>query len=154
METVVPGALQRLRAADIVRMAGLTVASQGQEYCRSGVVHNTQRQGACLSGIVEFPHLSSVVPDTENVTTHMRRFPVEVTLQSSTSWVRSCSCDSPASLLCVHAAAILYQWLAHPEVFMLSHTPPLLPQAASVASSPGSVPVQRGQDEGVKVALP
>ena len=58
MEQVVPSVLQRLRAADIIRMAGLTVASLGQEYCRTGMVHNTQRQGTCLSGTVNVPHMS------------------------------------------------------------------------------------------------
>src|SRR6266581_5522429 len=53
MFDVVPGALQRLRGADIVSMAGLSVASLGQEYCRIGAVHATKRQGARLSGIVE-----------------------------------------------------------------------------------------------------
>src|SRR5438105_10650839 len=53
MYDVVPGALQRLREADIVSMAGLLVASLGQEYYRKGAVHTTKRQGALLSGIVE-----------------------------------------------------------------------------------------------------
>ena len=53
MNEVVPGILQRLRAADIIRMAGLQVASLGQEYARKGAVHTTKRQGARLTGIVD-----------------------------------------------------------------------------------------------------
>ena len=57
MENIVPGALQRLRAADIIRMAGLASASLGQEYCRTGSIHGTQRQGARISGIVTVLHM-------------------------------------------------------------------------------------------------
>ena len=53
MYEVLPGALQRLREADIVSMAGLTVASLGQEYSRAGAVYATKRQEGRLSGIVE-----------------------------------------------------------------------------------------------------
>lgn len=56
MVDVVPGALQHLRAADIIRMAGLSVAALGQEYSRRGAVHTTKRQGARLSGIVDVSH--------------------------------------------------------------------------------------------------
>ena len=55
MENVAPNNLQRLRAADIIRMAGLTAASVGQEYYRSGAVHSLSRQGALLLGVVELP---------------------------------------------------------------------------------------------------
>src|SRR5579872_5025235 len=57
MEDVVPGVLQRLREADIIGLAGLAGASLGQEYCRSGHVSTTRRQGARLSGIVTIPDL-------------------------------------------------------------------------------------------------
>src|SRR5579872_4830464 len=56
MNEVVPGALQRLRAADIIRMAGLAVASLGQEYSRVGAVRAALRQGAQLSGVVDLSH--------------------------------------------------------------------------------------------------
>ncbi|HEV2655694.1 MAG TPA: hypothetical protein VGT82_12085, partial [Ktedonobacteraceae bacterium] len=78
MENVVPGTLQRLRAADIIRMAGLAAASVGQEYCRTGVVHSMQRQGARLSGVVEVLH--TAVPAEE---TGRRRYPVEVEIRST-----------------------------------------------------------------------
>src|SRR5579859_5528026 len=126
METVVPGALQRLRAADIVRMAGLTAASQGQEYCRSGVIHSTQRQGSSLSGVVQTPH-SGVSEVESGISGQTRHYRVEVILQSASSWTRHCTCDAPPSLLCAHGAALLYQWLAHPEAFVLSSSQ--LPQA-------------------------
>ncbi|TME63728.1 MAG: hypothetical protein E6I59_07740 [Chloroflexi bacterium] len=60
MDDVVPSALQRLRAADIIRMAGLAVASMGQEYCRIGAVRATMRRGAKLLGIVDTSHLGDV----------------------------------------------------------------------------------------------
>lgn len=53
MYDVAPGVLQRLREADIISRAGLAIASQGQDYCRSGAVHSTKRQGARLSGMVD-----------------------------------------------------------------------------------------------------
>ena len=57
MDDVVPSALQRLRAADIIRMAGLSIASLGQEYCRIGAVQATMRRGAQLRGIVDISNL-------------------------------------------------------------------------------------------------
>ena len=133
MENVVPGALQRLRAADIIRMAGLTAASLGQEYCRIGAVRNTQRQGTRLSGTVDVLHSSNTTtPDEEPVERH---YPVEVEIQSSTSWTSSCPCNTnitntthtarpvnsaSLSILCPHAAALLYQWLAHPTSFAIA----------------------------------
>src|SRR5947199_10857607 len=98
MEQVVPGVLQRLRAADIIRMAGLTVASLGQEYCRTGKVHNVQRRGTHLSGTVDVPHLSpdiAATPTNEadslkpTAESH-RHYTVEVELESSTSGKSSC----------------------------------------------------------------
>ena len=44
MYDIVPGALQRLREVDIVSVAGLSVASLGQEYYRKGAVQSPQRQ--------------------------------------------------------------------------------------------------------------
>ena len=67
MDDVVPSALQRLRAADIIRMAGLAVASMGQEYCRIGAVHATMRQGAKLLGIVDISHLGNVATAAQKV---------------------------------------------------------------------------------------
>src|SRR5579863_10733559 len=58
MYDVAPGVLQRLREADIISRAGLAIASQGQDYCRSGTVHSTYRQGVRLSGIVDLSNSS------------------------------------------------------------------------------------------------
>lgn len=121
MQNIVPSALQRLRAADIIRMAGLAAAAAGQEYCRSGAVHTTQRQGARLAGVVEVPHTNTSAAEVPAVEKH--RYAVEVELQSVSSWVGNCQCgQSTQSALCVHAAALLYQWLARPVVFV-SATP-------------------------------
>src|SRR5579859_1886052 len=145
METVVPGALQRLRAADIVRMAGLTAASQGKEYCRSGVIHSTQRQGVSLSGVVQVPH--SGVSDVESVTSaQARHYAVEVIVQSASSWARNCTCNAPPALLCAHAAALLYQWLARPESFVLSYSAPQPPQTVP-AHSPATTVQSMLQEE-------
>jgi hypothetical protein len=129
MYDVVPGALQRLREADIVSMAGLFVASLGQEYYRKGAVRATRRQGALLSGIVE---VLDTTPEQTVSTTHTTlgtqqanlslpgSFLVEVELRDSISCNVTCTCkQSPAQagLVCSHAAALLYYWLAHPLNF-------------------------------------
>ncbi len=130
MENVVPGALQRLRAADILRMAGLAAASLGQEYCRSGAVRSTQRQGARISGVVDVPHAGAspvLVDDVDAVQTEANRhhYHVEIELQGPTTWVSSCSCEPDAPMLCAHAAALLYQWLARPTSFATISASPL-----------------------------
>lgn len=126
MDDVVPSALQRLRAADIIRMAGLTVASMGQEYCRIGAVRATMRRGAKLLGIVDTSHLGNVSPpgatgsteaiDQRSVEQH--RCDTEVEIQSLSTWHSSCTCSPNAVAICRHAAALLYQWLAHPNTFV------------------------------------
>jgi hypothetical protein len=120
MENVVPGILQRLRAADIIRMAGLTTASLGQEYSRLGAVQQPQRAGTRLSGIVDTSHLSiAMSQEEEGEETEGKRhqFAVEVDIKSPTSWESTCACNASATLLCWHAAALLYYWLAHPTTF-------------------------------------
>ncbi len=121
MQNIVPGALQRLRAADIIRMAGLVAAAAGQEYCRSGAVHNTQRQGAHLIGVVEVPHSNTSAAEVPAAET--RHYSVEVEIQSVSSWPGNCQCgQSTPVALCMHAAALLYQWLARPALFVSSAT--------------------------------
>src|SRR2546421_5458454 len=126
MDDVVPGVLQRLRAADIIRMAGLAVASMGQEYCRIGAVHATMRRGTKLLGIVDASHLGNVskagapgsVEAPEQGAIEQHRYSVEVEIQSASTWLASCSCSSDVAAICRHAAALLYQWLAHPTTFV------------------------------------
>lgn len=146
MEHVVPGVLQRLRATDIIRMAGLTVASLGQEYSRTGAVHSTQRQEARISGVVDGPHIAHAIAATASNTpspalegdTHRQHYPVWVEVTGATTWKSACPCspNAPANApLCAHAAALLYQWLAHPSTFALlapdpAPYPPYLPQSA------------------------
>jgi hypothetical protein len=123
MENIVPATLQRLRAADIMRLAGLMSASLGQEYCRVGAVHDTRRQGSHLSGRIDTSLASSEQIDMleeERASNGARRqhYTVEVEIISPTSWTSSCQCSpQPARLLCPHAAALLYQWLARPTAF-------------------------------------
>src|SRR5260370_38054382 len=127
MYDVAPGVLQRLREADIISRAGLAIASQGQEYCRSGAVHSTKRQGARLSGIVDLSHLA--LKEGVTATTAAKalesysfdRYTVSVELQDMQTWNVYCTCNSmvdASTNICAHAAALLYQWLAHPFTFV------------------------------------
>ena len=136
MYDVVPGALQRLREADIVSMAGLMVASLGQEYYRKGAVHPTKRQGAQLSGIVEISNtILNQTASTTNSTLETQQanisppgsYVTEVELRDRISCNVTCSCKQPevkSGVVCSHAAALLYSWLAHPLSFQVA-SPPL-----------------------------
>ena len=147
MDDVVPGALQRLRAADIIRMAGLSIASLGQEYCRIGAVQATLRRGAQLLGVVEISNSgngtavspANRVEVVEPVSPEQRRYVVDVEIQSSTLWLAHCSCNPVSHSICQHVAALLYQWLAHPMTFV---TPPASP-AHSMHSSTKTSPLKR-----------
>ena len=122
MYDVAPGVLQRLREADIISRAGLAIASQGQDYCRSGAVHSTKRRGARLSGIVDLSSLASrqgvtaTNPAKTLENASLDRYSVSVEVYDQHTWEVHCTCSAPATL-CVHAAALLYQWLAHPLTF-------------------------------------
>lgn len=136
MENIVPSVLQRLRAADVIRMAGLKAASQGQEYCRSGAVHSTQRQGMHIAGVVHVspraPVFTTFSAPAANVLPQpepqREQYPVEVEIQSPTAWTSSCPCTPGTTTICPHAAALLYQWLARPLTFTTSV--PLLSSAS------------------------
>ncbi|MBO0783507.1 MAG: hypothetical protein J2P37_32245, partial [Ktedonobacteraceae bacterium] len=130
MEQIVPGSLQRLSAADIVRMAGLSAASLGQEYCRGGAVRRTQRQGMRLEGVVELSPPATAASDGEaDVRTEALSYTVAVEIQSPTVWSSTCSCHAEGSALCAHAAALLYRWLAQPISFLVppSSSTPVTP---------------------------
>ena len=132
MFDVVPGALQRLREADIVSMAGLMVASLGQEYYRRGAVHATKRQGALLSGIVELSYttLNQAASTTTNTLETEQAsifspgsYVTEVELRDRISCNVSCTCKMSgvqSGVVCSHAAALLYAWLAHPVNFQVA----------------------------------
>lgn len=153
MENVVPGVLQRLRAADIIRMAGLTTASLGQEYCRIGAVHSTQRQEARIIGIVDVPS----VQDDEATPTHseikavtrLHHYQVEVEMQGPTKWISTCPCDHNDATLCAHAAALLYQWLARPSAFV-----PVLASIAIDEEATEKEPVQDTKPDARPVRSP
>lgn len=146
MYDVVPGALQRLREADIISMAGLTVASLGQEYCRIGAVHATKRQGVRLSSIVEVPYTTlnqaasttnSTLETQQAVISPPGRYTVDVELRDRITCNVTCSCNQSAAqstVVCPHAAALLYHWLAHPMSFT---TPP------HVSASPVPLPFEQ-----------
>src|SRR6516165_10139043 len=135
MYDVVPGALQRLREADIVSMAGLMVASLGQEYYRRGVVHATKRQGALLSGIVEISNTTlnqtvatakSTLETQQAIISPPGSYFTEVELRDRISCNVTCSCKQPGvqpGVVCSHAAALLYYWLAHPLDFQVAPQP-------------------------------
>ncbi len=140
IENVVPSVLQRLRATDIIRMAGLAAASLGQEYYRIGAVRSTQRQGMRIAGVVDVPHAPYKAAQTTNtaslepqrnvlssVTPASIAYPVDLEIQSVTQWENRCPCGQhPPTVptICPHAAALLYQWLARPMVFV-TDAPPL-----------------------------
>src|ERR1700730_14379287 len=100
MEIAVSAALRRLRAADIIRMAGLTTASLGQEYSRTEAVHSTQCQGVSISGVVDISHTTHISPlsliegikDVNTAETPQRVYTVSVEMPTSTSWISKCSC--------------------------------------------------------------
>src|SRR5260370_2085061 len=137
MYDVVPGTLQRLREADIVSMAGLTAAALGQEYCRIDGVQATKRRGARLSGVVEVPNTPfnqeastaiSTKETEEAKTLCLGGYNVEVVMRDRFSCLVTCTCNqSPtqSSVVCQHAAALLYYWIAHPMAFRTSPTSPL-----------------------------
>ncbi len=135
MENVVPSVLQRLRATDIIHMAGLAAASLGQEYYRIGAVHSTQRQGLRIAGVVDVPHAfrkTALPTNTVTVEPHTNSaqsmaYPVDLEIQSVTQWENRCPCGQHPPVvptICPHAAALLYQWLARPMVFV-TDAPPL-----------------------------
>ncbi len=160
MENAAPSVLQRLRAADIIRMAGLKVASLGQEYCRIGAVQQPQRHINQLKGFVHVPSAQDIpVEPAASTTNHAdhppqeeiepHRYTVEVMIESATEWHCLCTCNTPANTFCTHAAALLYQWLAHPFSFLSatpsdpsSRIPPLAVDSAHLSSdgsrSPGN----------------
>jgi hypothetical protein len=139
MYDVVPGALQRLREADIISTAGLEVASLGQEYCRRGAVHSTNRQGARLSGIVDLSSLPPLLDASHNGQQQdSGRYITVVEVRSSSDWAITCSCNkisSAAVSSCSHAAALLYQWIAQPLSFLTTEAP---------------VPIEKAEQESVE----
>ena len=108
MLNVVPVALQRLRAADIIWMAGLATASVGQEYSRANAVHHMRRSGALLSGVVDSPQEHN----TSGATIEPLSFVVEVEIVAAREWKSNCTCGAVTTTLCAHGAALLYCWLA------------------------------------------
>ena len=122
MNDVVPVALQRLREADIVSLAGLTNASLGQKYARGGHVSTTRRQGARLSGAVILPEppaepITRPAAQTTDELAAGQHFEVEVEVARRDSCQAVCTCGKTAPLLCVHAAALLYHWVNHAHTF-------------------------------------
>jgi len=150
MYDVVPGALLRLREADIVNLAGLTIASVGQEYCRIGAVHSTKRQESRLSGIVDVPDMPSReaalhtngARKTKEAEPQSApgRYDVEVEIQDGNSWIATCTCGQHASI-CTHAAALLYQWVSHPVTFTAPTS-----SAASIVSPIKYTSIDRTQE--------
>lgn len=123
MEHVVPGTLRRLRATDIISIAGLAAATRGQEYARVGAVQATRRQAARLSGVVNHasPSEDGRAEDSASSTLEgsQHSYHVTVELQGAMQWESTCTCDSLTLSLCEHGAALLYEWLAHPGAFVV-----------------------------------
>lgn len=145
MENIVPALLQRVRAADIIHVAGLAAASLGQEYCRAGAVSQTQRQGLRLSGLVDLIHTTGDQTKDDDWDSgggsadgkHVQRYAITVEMKSATSWTSRCTCNSQhGRLLCSHAAALLYQWLARPAAFIPVSTPSMKTDVEEIKSAP------------------
>jgi hypothetical protein len=146
MGNIVPSPLRRLRAADIIRMAGLATASLGQEYCRAGAVHSTKRQSTRISGLVDVQYTGNS-KNGETLETR-KHYHVAVDLKADETWGTqsrlkpvaiqvSCQCQqdgkgeegsaeaemsltsSQTMTLCCHAAALLFQWLVCPAAFIV-----------------------------------
>ncbi len=63
------------------------------------------------------------VQTTKDVDAQPGRYAVKVELGDSSKWNAICTCNTPkaSSNICPHAAALLYQWLAHPTTFVSPH---------------------------------
>ncbi len=159
MYDVVPGALQRLREADIVSMAGLMVASLGQEYYRKGAVRATKRQGAALSGIIEITKTtlyqtastpSSTAESQQAFVPTLESYVTEVELRDRISCTVTCSCKQPdvqPVVVCSHAAALLYAWLAHPANFQVASPPIAIEGPLSTEQEEAKPPFEAEDDE-------
>lgn len=150
MENIVPSPLQHLSTTDIIRMAGLATASLGQEYCRAGFVHCTQRHSTHISGIVDVQHRDirqNGEAKTQVLETRQHCYSVAVNIKAEEAGGTqsklkpaeiqiSCQCQakkgeensvkiearsksSQTTMLCCHAAALLYQWLTCPAAFII-----------------------------------
>ena len=128
MQNAVPDILQRLRATDIIHIAGLTVASLGQEYSRIGSFRETRREGARISGILDIPPTASALAawDKNELSQKVQEkaerqllCSVDIEIKSASEWVCHCSCGSSPTTLCAHATALLYHWIARPAAFIL-----------------------------------
>lgn len=96
-------ALLRLRPADVVRFCGLNAAAAGLDLAANHSVIASRREGQRL--------LATVVGEPP------RDAWVELAGEGdSARW--SCACGHPGPLACVHVAAILSAWIAHPSDFI------------------------------------
>ncbi len=163
MQNVVPDVLQRLRATDIIHMAGLTVASLGQEYSRIGSFRETKRQGARVSGILEIPSTAYALAAWDKNETAQKvqekaekqlLCSVDVEIKNTSEWVCHCSCDSPATTLCAHAAALLYHWIGRPAAFHLdaNSTSPVRNSVEEYRSAPSTSNEEKAEVAAVEVA--
>ncbi len=148
MDDVVPNMLQRLRAADIIRVAGLAVASLGQEYSRIGAVQATMRRGTQLLGIVDTTNVTheeaatatNAVEAAKQEAGGQHRCVADVELQSSSAWIANCTCSPNSHQICRHAAALLYHWLAQPQSFTSVTSADLLPARTPAGKRERDVP--------------
>ncbi|MBA2681027.1 MAG: hypothetical protein H0U76_21855, partial [Ktedonobacteraceae bacterium] len=160
MQNAVPDILQRLRATDIIRMAGLTAASLGQEYSRIGSFRETRRQDARISGILEVPPTASALAawDKNELSQKVQEkaekhllCSVDIEIKSAVEWVCHCSCSSSPTTLCAHITALLYHWLAHPAAFLPVASPASPVNDSAEEYRPVSSIVSQGASEGLLV---
>ncbi|HEU4783016.1 MAG TPA: hypothetical protein VFS83_06740, partial [Ktedonobacterales bacterium] len=98
-------ALLRLRAADVVRVCGLSAAAVGLELAANHRVLAGQRDGSRL--------LATVMDGSP------RTVSVEAA-EDTDAMLWACDCTHAGPLACEHVAAILSAWVAHPSDFQVN----------------------------------
>src|SRR2546425_90825 len=151
--------------------AGHTTMHQGSQI--TGIVDvptrtNNNASGVRLPGtvdIADLAHEKAVLPTnnviaawevqevqiTKDVDAQPGSYPVKVELQDNSTWNATCTCNSPSesSHICPHAAALLYQWLAHPITFVSPHSD----SRAELNSRAGASPAPTIHDRDAQSAI-
>ena len=129
---------------------------------------NNNASGVRLPGtvdIADLAHEKAVLPTnnviaawevqevqiTKDVDAQPGSYPVKVELQDNSTWNATCTCNSPSesSHICPHAAALLYQWLAHPITFVSPHSD----SRAELNSRAGASPAPTIHDRDAQSAI-
>lgn len=90
----------------------------------AGVADITPVIAASTTNSIEQALRSQGVQTPKDVDARPGRYSVTIELQDRTKLRATCTCQTPSNSLsiCPHAAALLYQWLAHPTTFVSSRS--------------------------------